>query len=439
MGVCAETYVADPAATDGPGHYLSLVARLQPGDTLELPAGMYRQRLDLSGLRGTTDAWITIAGPTSGEPAVVTTDSSCCNVVQLGGTAFVAIKFLTIDGNSEAMRAAVDGVNAKGGITHDITIEGCVIRGVSYSQQTVGIATRSMAWSWIVRGNTLLEAGTGMYLGDSDGSAQFVAGTIEGNLFVDTIGYNVEVKFQKPYVAPVGMPTSARTIIRDNVFMKRRPQSSWPRNIVSGARPNLLVGGFPASGAGADNLYEIARNFFFANADGESLLQASGRVAIHDNVFVATTTSLRLVDHDLPLQYADVYNNTFYGGRRGIVFESPARQSSRVVGNLVFAAAPISGPISTRSQNVTAGVAAAVAVVAAPSTRLGAMDFYPRPGQARGEQLDLTPFESQIDFDKDFNGRSKGDRRYRGAYAGEGANPGWKLDASRKALARILH
>jgi hypothetical protein len=307
---------------------------------------------------------------------------------------------------------------------------------LSFDQATVGVATRSTAWDWTLRGNTIIEAGTGMYLGNSDGSAPFVEGVIEGNLFVDTIGYNIEIKYQNPYTPPAGMPAGThRTIIRDNVFLKRRAQSSWPSNKLTGARPNLLVGGFPDSGPGADDLYEIYGNFFYQNPD-ESLLQASGRVAIHDNIFVgATSTSLRLVDHDLPLRYADVYNNTIFGGPSGIAFGSSARQSSRVVGNLVFAATPIAGPIALQSQNQTGTVASANQVVTMPSTQLGAMDFYPLAGQAQGALLDLTPFASQTDYDRDFNRSGKGDRKYRGAYAGEGANPGWRLDATRKTLA----
>ena len=61
----ADVYVADPTVTSGPNYYLSLLSRLAPGDTLELPSGTYRERLNLSGLQGTASQWITITGPTS--------------------------------------------------------------------------------------------------------------------------------------------------------------------------------------------------------------------------------------------------------------------------------------------------------------------------------------------------------------------------------------
>jgi hypothetical protein len=430
----AAVYTADPAASSGPTFYLELLARLAPGDTLELPAGTYSQRLNISDLRGTAAQWITIAGPPSGPPAIITTTSDCCNNVQLGNTAYVAIKNLTIDANSEGVNVSVDAINAKDGVTHDILIENCVIIGAALDQATVGIATRSPAWNWTIRRNRILNAGTGMYLGNSDGSAPFVGGLIENNLFSDTIGYNVEIKFQNAYTAPTGMPTGTRrTIIRDNVFLKRRAQSSWPASKVVGIRPNLLVGGFPDSGAGASDLYEIYGNFFYQNADGESLIQASGRVAIHDNVFVgAQGYSIHLIDHDRPLRYADVYNNTIYGGSTGIRFGSGAREQSRVAGNLVFAMTPISGTAGTQLDNITAPVTEAGQFVAAPSMQLGTMNFYLLSGAAQGSPIDLTPFASQSDFDRDFNGSTKADGRYRGAYAGDGTNPGWQLDATIK-------
>ena len=54
-----------------------------------------------------------------------------------------------------------------------------------------------------------------------------------------------------------------------------------------GDRPNLLVGGFPDSGPNAEDSTQIYGNVF-AHNPREALLQASGRVSIHDNVFFDT-------------------------------------------------------------------------------------------------------------------------------------------------------
>lgn len=63
---------------------------------------------------------------------------------------------------------------------------------------------------------------------------------------------------------------------------------------------------------------------------------------------------------------------------------------------------------------------------------VGSMDFYPKPGQVKGPPLDMTKFTSHTDYNLDFNGMSKSAFEYRGAYAGEGTNPGWTLKAEKK-------
>ena len=97
---------------------------------------------------------------------------------------------------------------------------------------------------------------------------------------------------------------------------------------------------------------------------------------------------------------------------------------------------PISGTAGTQHDNLTPPVADASLFVASPSTQLGTMNFFPLPGATQGERIDLSAFSLQMDFDRDFNGANKGDGRYRGAYAGAGANPGWQLDASIKSAGR---
>ena len=57
-----------------PSNYQTLVNGLNPGDTLNLAAGTY-PLLFISGINGTAVAPITIQGPASGSPAVITVDS----------------------------------------------------------------------------------------------------------------------------------------------------------------------------------------------------------------------------------------------------------------------------------------------------------------------------------------------------------------------------
>lgn len=430
----ALTSLASPAvATDydaDPSTYAAIVPTLQPGDTLRLAGGTYPDLLSISNLNGSEAAWIVITGPDSGSPAVFLADPGpCCNTVEIANSSYVAIRNLTIDGNG------VDGafgVSAKGGtanLVHHIAIEGCTFLHHDASQQNVAISTKAPTWGWTIRRNRIVGAGTGLYLGNSDGTCPFIGGLIELNLVQDTVGYNMQIKWQQPRPDIAGMPSDpVSTIIRHNVFIKT------DRDSPDGDRPNVLVGGFPSTGAGSDDRYEIYGNLFYHNPR-ESLLQASGRVTIHDNIFVDTSSAaIRLQDHDLPLRQAHAYNNTIYAASTGISAGGTADQGIDLVGNLVFADTPISGSPTTQLENITDSTANAAQFVHAPSTTLGQMDFYPLAGKCQGAPLGLSSYAADADYAADFNGTSKGTFAFRGAYAGEGVNPGWQLDADIKDL-----
>jgi hypothetical protein len=421
----ATTYNATPST------FATLLASLKAGDTLNLASGTY-PHLAISGLTGNAAAWITITGPATGTPAVIQ-GSSCCNTVEIVNSSYVAIKNLRIDSLGIA---GLFGLSAKGGtgnLVHHILVEGNTFVGQNGSQQTVGISTKTPTWGWIIRGNTITGAGTGLYLGNSDGTCPFIGGLIEDNLIQNPIGYDAEIKFQVARPTIAGMPTGQSiTIIRNNVFIKNDQASP------DGNRPNLLVGGFPSSGAGSTDWYEVYGNVFIHNPR-EALFQASGRVTIHDNVFVdGQYTALRLQSQDLPLEIAYVYNNTIYSTQAGISFGNAAAVDDAVTGNLVFAATPITGSIAHLSNNIVDTLANAVLYVAAPSFTPGLMNFYPLTGKAQGTAIDLSKFAFDTDSLIDFNGTSKtastGSVSFRGAYAGQGINPGWALQAGIKPL-----
>ncbi len=404
-----------------PSNYAELLGTLQPGDTLVLAPGTYT-RLTISGLHGTADAWITIEGPSTGEPAVIVGED-CCNTVQLYDAAFVAIRNLTIDVGG----LAVDAVNAKDTPSHDILIENNLMQGFpAGEQQIVGINTKTTVWNWTIRGNRIVEPGTGIYLGGSEGDTPFIAGTIEGNVIVNPVGYCMQIKHQNDYALAPEMPAGPnRTVIRDNIFLKDDRESP------DGDRPNLLVGGFPGAGPGAQDVYEIHGNLLFNNPR-EALLQATGRVSIHDNLFIGGSpsfASLVVTAHQgksVALGY--VYNNTVFGGGTGIAFSEMASEDDGVVGNLVFAGTPISGPIADARDNIVGAEADAAEYLNNPVAMLGAMDFYPLPDAVEGTPLDLAKFAGDAAWDRDFNGASKGELTFRGAYAGAGENPCGPLD-----------
>lgn len=411
------------ALTATPSNYEAIVPTLRPGDTLTFAAGSY-PALNISNLHGIAGSCITLTGPTSGAPAVIHGVSGQ-NTVQIRNSSYVAVENFTID---NLKLTSVFGIAASGTDTtpvHHILIQGNIIKDFDGGQETDGISTKVIAWGWTIRGNQILSPGTGIYLGNSDGSDPFIGGVIEDNLVLYPVGYCMEIKYQNPRPSISGLSTSATyTIIRHNTFIKNDEPSP------DGNRPNLLVGGFPDSGAGALDMYEIYGNFIYHNPR-ESLFQASGRISLHDNILIGGDhTAVELVSQNLPLVLANVYNNTIYTSENGIEVDSIPAHGGAIVGNLIFAGDPIVGSLPTVSGNIAVSPAEAAYYVNDPTLTLGVMNFYPLAGKAQGSPLNLAPFASDVDYKLDFNGHSKGTLVYRGAYAGSGTNPGWDLRAA---------
>lgn len=415
-----------------PSNYRALLAGLKPGDTLNLAPGTY-PLLKVSELNGNPNAWITISGPNAGPPATIAGEFGY-NTVEILNSSYVAIENLRI--NSRGIPGAF-GLSARyheQNLTHDIRVEGNTFVGQSGGQQTDAISTKTPTWGWIIRYNRIFGAGTGLYLGDSDGTQPFVAGVIEHNLIQDTIGYNMQIKDQIEIPSIPGMPMApTQTVIRNNVFIKNDQPSP------DGDRPNLLVGAFPATGAGSMNMYEIYGNYFFHN-HREALFQGSGRLSLHDNVFVDGPyqyPAVVLRKQNDRLQIAYIYNNTLYTSGPGIYFGARATIDDAVIGNLIFALTPISGQIMRQSHNLIDSLDNAPKYVAAPGFGVAASDFYPLPGKCQGAAADLSLFQTDQDYALDFNGTPKTSSKsavvFRGAYAGEGVNPGWRLQADIKA------
>ena len=320
-----------------PRTYLSLVSRLRPGDTLLLAAGVYRDGLPLHGLHGHPDGWITIRGPATGPPARFVARAGV-HTVTFRNASYLVLDSLAIDG----VGIPVDGVKAEDppGVAHHITLTNLTIVNHGAHQQNVGISTKCPAWNWTVRGNRIIGAGTGMYFGNSEGNAPFVAGIIEENIIADTIGYNVQVKHQGPRPALPGMPSGQSiTVLRRNIFSK------GPRSAAGEmARPNLLVGHFPLAGIGASDEYQIHGNLFLDNP-GEALLQAEGNVAVHDNVFVNRQgNAITIRPHNHRPRHVLVFRNAVIARKTGISMRGgESGYVQRIEGNIIFAREPLAG------------------------------------------------------------------------------------------------
>jgi hypothetical protein len=411
-----------------PANYLSQVSSLRAGDTMRLAAGTYNNAGDPPGLpifnmNGTASQPITIEGPSSGARAIFI-GRNTHNTVRISNSSHVILRNFDIqNGNDGAFGVAAQGTASF------ITIEGLTITGVGGNQQNVGISTSGgSTWNWVVRGNTIIGAGTGMYFGSSTGGQPFVAGIIENNLVLDSIGYNVQVKHQVPRPTNVGLPTNVnKTIIRNNVFSKQNGASSG-----GDARPNLLVGHFPITGIGSEDLYEIYGNFFHENPS-EALFQGNGNVSMYGNVLVNRGGAAINVQpqNDGSPRTVLIFGNTVLARDGGIrVSGASSGYTQRIVGNAVFAATPVTGP--GLASNITDSLANAANYLNAPNAALGSFDPYPKSGTTlRGTAIDAAVMGALTERDLDFN-RGARDWAVRGAYGGTGANPGWLPKRERK-------
>jgi hypothetical protein len=395
-----------------------------PGDTLQLAAGTYLSGLTISGMNGLPGAPIEIRGPLTGTPATFN-GRSCCNTVSLSNSSYITIRNLTLDGKN----LAVDGVKAEGTsqFVHHVVLENLTIVNHGNNQQIVGINTKCPTWNWVIRRCTIIGAGTGIYLGDSNGTQPFVAGIIEDNLVRDTIGYNMEIKHQINRPALAGMPTDAKTVIRRNVWSKAAGASTG-----GNARPCVLVGHWPTSGAGTNDYYEIYQNFFWQNqATTETLFQGEGNVALYNNLFVNDQGAAIVIQpqNDVP-KTIRIFNNTVVAKTTGIALSGGAPgYTQEITGNAVFASPAING--GTQQANATGTYQSRGTFLVNPTGLLGSLDLYPKAGQLSGSPEPTGSISGYVNWNRDFNGII-GNGTIRGAYAGQGSNPGWLPVLSRQ-------
>ena len=410
-----------------PTDYRQALHRLAPGDTLRLAPGRYTAGLPLHGLKGEPQRPIVISGPADG-PAILLAAPGR-NTVSILNSAHVVVKNLVLDGQD----LPVDGVKCEGhaDFAHHVTLENLTIRGHGNNQQTVGISTKCPAWNWVIRNNVIIGAGTGMYLGNSDGRAPFVAGLIEHNLIVDSTGYDLQIKHQAPRPDVPGMPQGDNvTVIRHNVFSKATGGS---REM---ARPNLLVGHWPLQGPGMFDRYLIYGNFFYQNPH-EALFQGEGNVAFYNNLLINEYgDAVRIQPHNDTPREIDVFHNTVVAAGTGIHLarrEQDGLYAQHIEANAIFARVPLSGLAA--GENVTASPASVEGFLKRPLAPLGDLDLTPLPGKLNYRPKDETRWKAYADSDRDFDGRKRG-QPVAGAYAGS-ARVRWPLRLEIKPLAAM--
>lgn len=414
----------------GPENYLSRLRELAPGDELVLEPGVYEPAGPIAGLplfdlHGTPDKPIVISGPREGEPAVFPARASH-NTVRIGRTSYLVLRNVMLDGRGLPVAA----VRAQD-ISRDVTLEELTIVNHGNNQQTVGISTFASATNWVIRNNRIIGAGTGLYLGRPDGTAPFVHGIIEGNVVVDTIGYNLQVKHQldRPNLGD-GDQQIAETIIRHNVFGKSHNSSTGGM-----ARPNVLIGHVPTSWPGSRDRFLIYGNFFYQNHGGDCLIQAEGNFALYRNVFVNQYGDAICVrpHNGKPGEVRIAYNTILAKGSGIYVRGGDVDRMQEVLANVVFASDPIQA--RTAVGNLVGRTNRASDYLVRPFAPLGELDLTLRDWAkeklgANGALPDGIP-----DIDQDFDGSSEGER-VPGAYGTSRKVQRWALQLDRKASVR---
>jgi hypothetical protein len=413
----ATTYVADPAT------YLPMLKKLEPGDHLRLMPGEYKSGLPVHNLRGSLRAPITVSGPETGSRPVFIARPRH-NTISIVNSSYVTLRNLDLDGQN----IPVDGVKCEGHSdwADHIILERLRITGHGNNQQTVGISTKCPAWGWVIRNNSIAGAGTGLYLGNSDGRAPFIAGVIEHNLVIDSRGYNLQIKHQVMRPLLPGIPDKPSvTIIRHNVFSKANGGSADEM-----ARPNVLVGHWPLMGPGSTDRYLIYGNFFYQNPN-ESLFQGEGNIALYNNLFVNWFgDAVRIQPHNDTPRDVSVFYNTVVAKGGGITLarrEHDPVYPQLISANIVFAQSPIRG--ASLKKNLTGGFEDAWNFLARPFAPLGKLNLTLATGAKVQENLESSASfeaypEAHRDFDGDFDGSSHRARRI-GAYALDKSHPTW--------------
>ena len=392
-----------------PSNYQKLFGKLKAGDTLILAEGQYRHGLTFDKRHGQPDKWIKVIG--QGEKTVFLGKKGK-NTIDILESSYIALQKMKFDGQGLAVDAIKAG-RGKGRPCHHVLLEDLIIVNHGAHQNIVGINTKAPCWDWIIRRNIIRGAGTGLYLGNSDGRQPFIRGIIEGNLVEDPEGYCMQIKHQLDRPPLKGIPEGpSNTIIRDNVFIKSdRPSGS-------GDRPNLLVGGPPDSGPGSEDRFHIYGNVIYHNPR-ESLFQGTGRLSIHDNIFVdGAKAGIRVQKHHKKApKDVRIYHNTFFQVKTPYkVLQLPPKSPFLAAYNLILKTQ--AGPSSAADVAIFGKVIKKA--VAKPSLKFGEMDFQSRGRLRPKTRLSLKKWlKGEVDGEIDFYKAPKKKLSYAGAIAGK--------------------
>ncbi|MEZ4372377.1 MAG: right-handed parallel beta-helix repeat-containing protein [Polyangiaceae bacterium] len=400
------------ALSANPTNYRDVIDALVPGDVLTLETGDYARGLPVR-VSGTPEKCIVIQGAASGGTRILGSDAF--NLVALYGASYVKIRNLVLSGDGKAgFGVASQGAEP----VHHILVENLDLAGFDADQQIVGISTKTPAHHWVIRGNRISGAGTGLYLGNSDGTLPFYAGVIEFNSVSHTVGYSMQIKHQ--LTRPSDVADGAETLIRYNVFSKGSESSSG-----GSARPNLLLGHQPTSGSGSNDRFVVYSNFFYDNPT-EMLFQAEGNLVVFNNLFVNPNGgAITIQPHNATPRQVDVFFNTILANGTGLrITGGDSAFTQKAFGNASFGPTPYA--LGSAQDNVEGSLAEAAQSFASASTLdLSTLDLHPQGNALSGASIPASEIPSGVEASSDFDDVAR-DFTRRGAYSGPAASGAWK-------------
>jgi hypothetical protein len=203
------------------------------------------------------------------------------------------------------------------------------------------------------------------------------------------------------------------------------------------ARPNLLVGHFPLTGPGEEDVYEIYGNLFYQNPNGQPLFQGEGNLAVYSNLLWNESGDAILIrpHHAFPRR-VNVFANTIVARGTGIkIVEGWEKFRQLVLGNIVFASIPILA--NDKADNLAGPVARAQVHLRHPQGPLGKLDLSPVPGRLPKAKLPEKLLLGYEDARLDFEGQDRKATSV-GAYEGAPAIPEWLPALERKPVPKTF-
>lgn len=363
---------------------LASIATLRPGDVLQLDDAEYRvPTLHLAGVRGRSDAWITIRGAATRRSRIVGT-SPRSNVLEIDDCSWLRIEDLDVTtdpGGVDGVKFTYDSTSAH------IALDGCRIHDVA---QGISSQAALLTDLDVHRCEISDTTDSGIYLGYDDPPRLAVGTTIRNCWLHDvgyggTTGYGIQIK---------GHSRGAR--IENNVLHRAGgasraaiatyyvdPAGDAPRVEWNEIRDNV-VWDVPGTGIYVTNSAIVANNVVFDAADGIATSSYGGLVV--DNLTLANNTVYRCREVGLSLGGFDhARTATITIANNAALMESPQAVALRMQSGPGQAAFIGNGGYGGVEGPISAGWTGC----APPATELLAA----RPGLAP-PQLDLRPRSS---------------------------------------------